>query len=243
MTVVFEPLVGELFRSGFVMQVAALQGDFVTPTIIGAGESDAAREQRGARALFSMLAEDAEHGEANRATMQGWLDEYTPKAVNAARTLQPIWSQLSEKVIKFDDSFDRSRGRFEEITRVPRPRGPEGGRGMSEFISDRTSSNRAGVTLMNNQVGYVVANVMRGKENIVITELPSMIRVDGVNKIDFDYEEIAEALGWEDFGNNDFEEIMSTHYGRMVVLDDRVLLFANPEDAAEYIDFDLQVVE
>jgi len=99
------------------------------------------------------------------------------------------------------------------------------------------------VTLMNNQVGYVVADVMRGKENVTITELPSMIRVDGVNKIDFDYEEIAEALGWEDFGNNDFEEIMSTHYGRMVVLDDRVVLFANPEDAAEYIDFDLQVVE
>jgi propane monooxygenase coupling protein len=114
---------------------------------------------------------------------------------------------------------------------------------MTEFVSDRTSSNKAGVTLMNNQVGYVVADVMRNKKDITITELPSMIRVDGVNRIDFDYEEIAEALGWEDFGNNDFEEIMSTHYGRMVVLDDRVLLFANPEDAAEYIDFDLQVVE
>jgi len=114
---------------------------------------------------------------------------------------------------------------------------------MTEFVSDRTSSNKAGVTLMNNQVGYVVADVMRGKENITITELPSMIRVDGVNRIDFDYEEIAEALGWEDFGNNDFEEIMSTHYGRMVVLDDRVVMFANPEDAAEYIDFDLQIVE
>jgi len=114
---------------------------------------------------------------------------------------------------------------------------------MTEFVSDRTSSNKAGVTLMNNQVGYVVAEVMRDKENITITELPSMIRVDGINRIDFDYEEIAEALGWEDFGNNDFEEIMSTHYGRMVVLDDRVVMFANPEDAAEYIDFDLQVVE
>jgi propane monooxygenase coupling protein len=114
---------------------------------------------------------------------------------------------------------------------------------MTQFTSDRTSSNKAGVTLMNNQVGYVVAELMRGKENVTITELPSMIRVDGVNKIDFDYEEIAEALGWEDFGNNDFEEIMSTHYGRMVVLDDRVLLFANPEDAAEYIDFDLQPVQ
>ena len=114
---------------------------------------------------------------------------------------------------------------------------------MTQFQADATPSNKAGVTLMNNQVGYVVADVMRGKKDITITELPSMIRVDGVNKIDFDYEEIAEALGWEDFGNNDFEEIMSTHYGRMVVLDDRVVLFANPEDAAEYIDFDLQVVE
>ena len=114
---------------------------------------------------------------------------------------------------------------------------------MTQFSTDRTSSNKAGVTLMNNQVGYVVANVMRDKENVVVTELPSMIRVDGVNKVDFDYEELAEALGWDDFGNDDFEEIMSTHYGRMVVLDDRVLLFANPEDAAEYIGFDLQPVE
>src|SRR5689334_4208436 len=114
---------------------------------------------------------------------------------------------------------------------------------MSHFEADRTSSNKAGVTLRHNQVGYVVAEVMRGKANVGGTERPSRIRVDGVNKIDFDYEEIAEALGWDDFGNDDFEEIMSTHYGRMVVLDDRVLLFANPEDAAEYIDFDLQPVE
>ena len=114
---------------------------------------------------------------------------------------------------------------------------------MSQFNADRTSSNMAGVTLMNNQVGYVVAEVMRGKDGVTVTELPSMIRVDGENQLEFNYEECAEALGWADFGNNDFEEIMSTHYGRMVVLDDRVLLFANPEDAAEYIDFDLTPVQ
>jgi propane monooxygenase coupling protein len=113
---------------------------------------------------------------------------------------------------------------------------------MTEFKSDRTSSNQAGVTLMNNQVGHVVAQVMAGKRDITTRELPSMIRVDGINKIDFDFAEIAEALGWSDFGQDDFEEIMSTHYGRMVVLDDRVLMFANPEDAAEYIGFDLPVV-
>ena len=113
---------------------------------------------------------------------------------------------------------------------------------MTEFNADPTSSNKTGVTLMDNQVGHVVAEVMRGKENVTVTVLPSMIRVDGVGKVDFDYEELADALGWADFGNDDFEEIMSTHYGRMVVLDDRILFFANPEDAAEYIGFDLQQV-
>jgi propane monooxygenase coupling protein len=111
------------------------------------------------------------------------------------------------------------------------------------FKADPTSSNRAGVTLMNNQVGSVVADVATKYPGVKVTELPSMIRVDGHEKIDFDFEEIAEALGWPDFGQDDFEEIMSTHYGRMVILDDRVLFFANPEDAAEYLGFDLRPVE
>ena len=55
----------------------------------------------------------------------------------------------------------------------------------SSFKADNTASNRCGVTLMNNQVGYVVAQVMADKKDITIRELPSMIRVDGINKIDF----------------------------------------------------------
>jgi len=110
-SVVYEPLVGELFRSGFVMQVAALHGDFVTPTIMGAGESDAAREQRGARVLFRMLTDDAEHGAANKETLSGWLSKWNEVAENAARNLQPIWSQISEKVVRFEDSLERSQAR------------------------------------------------------------------------------------------------------------------------------------
>lgn len=106
---------------------------------------------------------------------------------------------------------------------------------------NRTFSNKCGVTLMNNQNGYVVAEVMRGKEGVDVTEYPSMIRVDGVGKLTFDFEEITEAIG-EEFNENDFEEIMSTHYGRMVHMDDRTMLFSSPEEAAEYIDFDLKVV-
>jgi propane monooxygenase small subunit len=113
--VVFEPLLGELFRSGFVMQVAALHGDFVTPTIMGAGEADAAREQRGARALYRMLADDEAHGAENKEIMQGWLASWSKDAIAAARQLQPIWSQISEKVVRFEDSLERSRGRLQSL--------------------------------------------------------------------------------------------------------------------------------
>jgi propane monooxygenase coupling protein len=113
--------------------------------------------------------------------------------------------------------------------------------GLARFHADNTASNQCGVTLMNTPDGEVVAKISATKPNVSIRHLPSMIRVDGINKIVFDLAEISEVLGRE-FTPADFEEIMSTHYGRMVVLDDKVVMFANPEDAAEYIDFDLKPV-
>jgi propane monooxygenase coupling protein len=111
----------------------------------------------------------------------------------------------------------------------------------SPFKSDSTASNMCGVTLMNNQVGVVVAEVMRNKPGVRVTPLPSMIRVDATRTMVFDYDEISEALGEEPgyFDAAEFEESMSTHYGRMIHEDDRTIMFANPEDAAEYIGFDL----
>src|SRR2546423_15545621 len=97
--------------------------------------------------------------------------------------------------------------------------------------ANHTSSNQCGVTLMNNQNGYTIATVMAGKPGVTIRELPSMIRVDGIGKIDFDMDEISEAVGFE-VAPHDFEEGMSTHYGRMVVLDDHGLLVAQPPERA-----------
>jgi len=111
----------------------------------------------------------------------------------------------------------------------------------SPFKSDNTASNRCGFTLMNNQVGEVIAEVMGEKDNVTLMPLPSMIRVDAVGKMEVVYDEISEALGEEPgyFDSAEFEENMSTHYGRMIHLDDRTIMVANPEDAAEYLGFDL----
>ena len=111
----------------------------------------------------------------------------------------------------------------------------------SPYKSNSTASNMCGFTLMNNQVGVIVAEVMGTKPNVTITHLPSMIRVDAQGRMDVVYSEIDEAAGEEDgwFNSAEFEESMSTHYGRMIHEDDRTIMFANPEDAAEYLDFDL----
>jgi propane monooxygenase small subunit len=62
-----------------------------------------------------MLAHDEVHGEENQATMRSWLKTWTPRSVAASRALQPIWSQPGEKVIRFEESLEHSRRRFEEM--------------------------------------------------------------------------------------------------------------------------------
>ena len=111
-TLVFEPLVGELFRSQFVMQVAAPHGDYVTPVVIGAGESDVYRDQAAARRLFGQLLSDEQHAAHNRRTLEGWLETWVPRSIAAGRGMQPIWSQLSDKVITFEESRSRAVVRF-----------------------------------------------------------------------------------------------------------------------------------
>jgi len=67
----------------------------------------------------------------------------------------------------------------------------------SPFKSNNTASNRCGFTLMNNQVGAVIAQVMATKDNVTVTPLPSMIRVDATGRMDVVYDEVSEALGEE----------------------------------------------
>jgi propane monooxygenase coupling protein len=112
---------------------------------------------------------------------------------------------------------------------------------QSQYEFQREASHRCGVTLMDNQLGHDVADAMEGKEGVTVTHLPSMIRIDADRRVEFVFDDISDAIG-EEFDQNAFEEIMSTHYGRMVALDDRMILFADPEDAAEYLGFDLKPV-
>ena len=111
---------------------------------------------------------------------------------------------------------------------------------QQQYESDQTASNKVGVTLSQSVEGNVIAEIMEEKEGVEVTHFPAMIRIDADNKLVFDLAEIEERLGdVDEYTAYDFQIEMATHYGRMVADDETVTLFANPEDAAEELGFDL----
>jgi propane monooxygenase small subunit len=114
--VVFEPLVGELFRSHLVQQAAPRNGDFITPTIVGAEEYDfSERDLRYTRAMFELLTADRDFADHNKRILNGWLADWVPRSIAASRTLQPLWSQPDAKPPRFEDALDRAKSRFAGI--------------------------------------------------------------------------------------------------------------------------------
>jgi len=108
--------VGELFRSQLVQHAAPRNGDFVTPTVVGAREYDfAERDLRYTTAMFHLLTQDREFADHNNAILQQWLSTWVPRAITASRTLQPLWSQPDAKPPRFEDGLDAAKSRFSGI--------------------------------------------------------------------------------------------------------------------------------
>jgi propane 2-monooxygenase small subunit len=114
--VVFQPLVGELFRSRLVMQAAPRNGDFVTPTIVGAEEFDfSERDLRYTKAIYELLTDDREYADHNKRILNTWLADWTGLSIAAARAMQPLWSQPDAKPLRFEDALDSVKSRFAGI--------------------------------------------------------------------------------------------------------------------------------
>ncbi|SEM51718.1 propane monooxygenase small subunit [Gemmobacter aquatilis] len=112
---IFEPMVGELIRSGFFMQAAAANGDFITPPVISAAEADYERNLANTIDLMYLLVNDAEHGSHNRGLFQAWIKKHGDLADKAATALQPIWSQPHSKPVSFADARAVSQERVGRI--------------------------------------------------------------------------------------------------------------------------------
>lgn len=104
---------------------------------------------------------------------------------------------------------------------------------VQDLKLDSTISEMCGVTMNDSVEGRIVAQIMETKPGVKVTYYPAMIRIDGQGKLEFDMNEISEALG-RAMDPYTFQVEMSTHYGRMVLFEDRIVLFGRMEDALAY---------
>ena len=105
---------------------------------------------------------------------------------------------------------------------------------FQDLKREDTVSHMCGVTMNDSVDGRVIAAVMGEKPGVEITRYPAMIRIDCEGKLVFDMDELSDAIG-KPFTPYDFEIVMSTHYGRMVMVDETtVVLFGNLEEATQY---------
>ena len=105
---------------------------------------------------------------------------------------------------------------------------------MKDMRFETTISHQCGITMSDSVDARIIAELMSAKPGIKVTYMPAMIRIDGDPKIEFRMDEISEALG-RPMTPHLFEISTSTHYGRMVMVDDNtVTMFGNMEEAMAF---------
>jgi propane monooxygenase coupling protein len=107
---------------------------------------------------------------------------------------------------------------------------------MKDITFEDTISHQCGVTMNDSVEARAIADVMGRHEHIRVTYMPAMIRIDGEGKLVFKMSEISESLG-RAMTPHIFEISTSTHYGRMVMVDDdTVVCFGDMNEAMAYIE-------
>lgn len=106
---------------------------------------------------------------------------------------------------------------------------------MKDITFDQSISHQCGVTMNDSVEARAIAEFMAAKDGVIVTYAPAMIRIDGEGQLHFKMDEISEYLGREMTAET-FEVNTSTHYGRMVRIDDNtVILFGNMDEMMQYI--------
>jgi propane monooxygenase coupling protein len=106
---------------------------------------------------------------------------------------------------------------------------------MKDITFEQTISHQCGVTMNDSVEARAIAEYMDQDPKVTVTYNPATIRIDGEGKLIFRMDDISEYLG-RDMTAEIFEVNTSTHYGRMVRIDDNtVILFGNMDEVFEFI--------
>jgi len=102
------------------------------------------------------------------------------------------------------------------------------GEGMGD-----SSYDYVGIVMSKSVEGDAVAEVLRGREGVDITENASLWDIRSRERLIIAFDEVSEALGF-DVDPYAIQYEMSTHYGRLVATDEALMLFSDPVEAMAY---------
>lgn len=92
-----------------------------------------------------------------------------------------------------------------------------------------------GIVMARSAEGDAVADVLRDKPGVEIIQQPSFWDIRCKDRMEIDFDEVAEELG-ADVNAYTIQHEMSTHYGRMIALDDKLILIGDPVEAMRFLD-------
>lgn len=261
----FEPLVGTLLRRELGTRAAAGCRDPVTPVLARAQLEEWDWTRTWSTALSRFLLSDGEHGDANRATLAGWLGAWLPDALAALDALAPIFDRVPSG-IDGAAALARSRagaagvlrdaglgetaafsGAAPELPSGPRSRRrartrsartvlPEVATGKSPPPSDRPAGD-------DDAVGIVISRSSEG--DAIAAALAQRSDVVVLEQPAF-WEVRARGrlvISYAELSERlgyeldaySIQRELSTHYGRLVAGDEELMLFADPTEALGHL--------
>lgn len=102
--VVFEPLIGVLLRRELLMYGASVSDDLVTSVYGQVAQAEWEWGRAWTTAFMAHLVEDPQHGEANRAVIAQWLEDWLPLGEKALDALGGLFEQVPGR--DFADAHD-----------------------------------------------------------------------------------------------------------------------------------------
>ena len=91
-----------------------------------------------------------------------------------------------------------------------------------------------GIVMAKSAEGDAVADVLAERDGGAVVENASFWDIRAKDRLVIDFDAVSEQLGF-DVDPYAMQHEMSTHYGRLVVTDDALMLFSDPVEAMEYL--------
>ncbi len=259
----FEPTVATLIRRELGTRAAAAHGDTVTPVLARAETQEWEWARTWSAALARFLVADPEHGAHNRTLIGGWVGDWLPRALAAAAALAPVGEsigldipQATTRVASYAGELLTDAGLAELGQLVgyegavkkaggkpARPRSQASSLKSGKFASARQAETTSsptgtydfvGIVMAKSAEGDAVARALGRRAEIEVLDQPAFWDIRARDRLLIGYDEVAQELGYE-IDAYSIQHEMSTHYGRMVVTDDALMLFSDPTEAMEHL--------